>query len=121
MNIVTYLGGKIRFEVTADNIKSVLVDRGIADTADTSTLTQEELDLCYADILFIIWSSTPTNTASWSKSHGNYKEAHGSETLRDKTDIYNMMVKIYTLYLDEKLDQLPLRGFYWVEEETTTI
>lgn len=116
MNIVSYLGGKIRFEVTEDNIKSVLVDRGISETAETSTLTQEQLDLCYADVLFIIWSSTPQTTASWSKSHGNYKEAHGSEVLMDKTDIYNTMVRIYTLYLDEKIEQLPLRGFYWVED-----
>lgn len=121
MNIVTYLGGKIRFEVTENNIKSILVDRGVSDTADTSTLTQEQLDLCYADILFLIWVSTPSKTASYSKSHGNYSESHGSETLQDKTDIYNMMVKIYTLYSDEKLEQLPSRGFYWVEDATETL
>ena len=113
MNILTYLGGKIRFAVTEDNILAVLTDRGIASTADTDTLTKEQLDLCYADLLFIIWATSPSKTASISKAHGKFSESIGSETFEDKTDLYNAMVYIYTLYSDDKINELPSRGFFW--------
>ena len=79
-------------------------DLGSSDSniLQTLSLFQQQKDLCYADMLFVVYTS-PNTTASYSASHGTFKKSVGSQTINDKQGIYNIMVSIYGKYSDEKL------------------
>jgi len=51
MSIVSYLKGKVGFEIPDSSLDSILADRGINADTDISDLTVEQRELFYADVL----------------------------------------------------------------------
>lgn len=101
-DIIEYLSGMTAFVFDKPVLKRIALERGIDDVTYYSDLTQQQKDLCYADMLFVVYTS-PNTTASYSASHGTFKKSVGSQTINDKQGIYNIMVSIYGKYSDEKL------------------
>lgn len=101
-DIIEYLSGMTAFVFDKPVLKRIALERGIDGVTNHSELTQQQKDLCYADMLFVVYTS-PNTTASYSASHGTFKKSVGSQTINDKQGIYNIMVSIYGKYSDEKL------------------
>lgn len=101
-DIIEYLSGMTAFVFDKPVLKRIALERGLDDVTYYSDLTQQQKDLCYADMLFVVYTS-PNTTASYSASHGTFKKSVGSQTINDKQGIYNIMVSIYGKYSDEKL------------------
>ena len=101
-DIIEYLSGMTAFVFDKPVLKRIALERGLDDLTYYSDLTQQQKDLCYADMLFVVYTS-PNITASYSASHGTFKKSVGSQTINDKQGIYNIMVSIYGKYSDEKL------------------
>ena len=101
-DIIEYLSGMTAFVFDKPVLKRIALERGLDGVTYYSDLTQQQKDLCYADMLFVVYTS-PNTTASYSASHGTFKKSVGSQTINDKQGIYNIMVSIYGKYSDEKL------------------
>ena len=101
-DIIEYLSGMTAFVFDKPVLKRIALERGVDSVTAYSKLTQQQKDLCYADMLFVVYTS-PNTTASYSASHGTFKKSVGSQTINDKQGIYNIMVSIYGKYSDEKL------------------
>ena len=101
-DIIEYLSGMTAFVFDKPVLKRIALERGIDGVMDYSELTQQQKDLCYADMLFVVYTS-PNTTASYSASHGTFKKSVGSQTINDKTSIYNTMYSLYSKWGDDKL------------------
>lgn len=80
-------------------------DRGIdpeADVYDETQVTQRDLDLMDADIIWTAVLKRPSNTASLSQSHNGYQKTVGSEQDFYQDDKIQYALRIYKRYDDEK-------------------
>lgn len=101
MIITTYLKGKVAFEVTDEAISVTLSDREISDVADSGSLTLQQKELLYADLL--MWGSTKaSSTTGEKKTHGGFSHTAKSETFRDPADWKIEANRIYKKYGDNK-------------------
>ena len=101
MIITSYLKGKVAFEVTDEAISTTLEDREIGESVDSSTLTIQQKELLYADLL--IWGSTKaSSTTGEKKSHGGFSLTGKSETFRNPADWKIEAIRIYKKYGDAK-------------------
>lgn len=101
-DIIEYLSGMTAFVFDKAVLNRIALERNVSSVTSYSELTQQQRDLCYADMLFVAYAS-PNVTASYSASHGTFKKSVGSQTINDKQGIYNIMVTIYGTYGDAKL------------------
>lgn len=74
----------------------------MADIQTYEELEQQQKDLLLADLLFKVYIGA-NSSASYSQSNGNSKIAVGSQTINDKTSIYNTMYSLYSKWGDDKL------------------
>ena len=103
MTIEEYLRGKVGFEITDEALRSILVDRNIAEQVNVDTLTTKDKELAYADIL--MWGATRPSSYTGSKdSDGGWSHTEASSTLlkSDKERFESIANNIYIQYNDPK-------------------
>lgn len=117
-DIIAYMSGLTGYLVDKDALQRIAIDRGVSYVTMYSELTAETKDLLRADILYVVYTS-PTTTASSSKSHDSYTNANGAQTISsaDKDRIFAIIKSIYSKYGDEKLELLDdsETGLSWIE------
>ena len=101
-NIVDYLSGLTAYIFDKSVLVTIARDRGVADIQTYEELEQQQKDLLLADLLFKVYIGA-NSSASYSQSNGNSKIAVGSQTINDKTSIYNTMYSLYSKWGDDKL------------------
>lgn len=114
-DIIKYLEGLTAYVFDKAVLNRIALERGVDGITDFNELTQQQKDLCYADLLFVIYVS-PNYTASQTNQHGAYAQTVGSQRYDSKTDIYNIMVGLYKKWDDEKLDIITEGSIGWVNE-----
>lgn len=107
MNIIEYLSGLTAYVFDKSVLKSIALDRGVLDVDDCSVLDKQTKDLLKADLYYAAYMS-PNVWASSTHSHGSFSQTIGSQTIyaEEKERLYNMFMKIYTQYNDEKLSEV---------------
>lgn len=115
-DIVKWMKGRVGYDVPVTTLETIALERGLLDVSDFAELTDMDKDLVLADILFFLYTS-PTQTASESKSHGDYTYSKGSQTLTDKRHIYDMMMSLYKKWGDPKavLIEDSDGGCFWMD------
>lgn len=101
-NIIDYLSGLTAYIFDKSVLVTIARDRGVADIQTYEELEQQQKDLLLADLLFKVYIGA-NSLASYSQSNGNSKIAVGSQTINDKTSIYNTMYSLYSKWGDDKL------------------
>ena len=101
-NIIDYLSGLTAYIFDKSVLVTIARDRGVADIQTYEELKQKQKDLLLADLLFKVYIGA-NSSASYSQSNGNSKIAVGSQTINDKTSIYNTMYSLYSKWGDDKL------------------
>lgn len=104
-DIVKWMNSRVGYDIPVAALENIVLERGLTDVTDFADLTDEDKDLTLADILFYMWTS-PTQTATESKSHGDFTYSKGSQTLTDKRNIYNTMMGLYRKWGDAKADMI---------------
>lgn len=102
-NIITWLGNRVGYNIPEETLQNIVLERGLQDVTDFAELDARDKDLLLADVLFFLWSS-PTETASYSRAHGDNSESYGSQKLTDKRNIYNLMMSLYKKWDDPMAD-----------------
>lgn len=103
MSIVSYLKGKVGFDVPDATLNAILSDRGIDANTDIVELTEKQRDLLYADVL--IWGATlPTTYSGVKESDGGWSHTEGSSTIQsaDKKRFESIANDIYLKYNDPR-------------------
>lgn len=115
-NIVKWLSGRLGYEIPTQTLENIALERGIADITDFADLTQKDKDLTLADCLFYIYT-TPTQTASESKSHGDFTHSKGSQIITDKRNLYTLMMGLYRKWGDPMADMIEESqgGVQWLD------
>ena len=115
-DIIEYLSGLTGFVFDRAVLKRIAMDRGVYCVTSYGELEQKQKDLLLADLLFTVYIS-PNSSASLTKQHGAFSQTVGSQTINSKKEIYNAMVRIYSKYDDDKLEEVEgLGGFLqWSE------
>lgn len=103
MSIVSYLKGKVGFEISDSALNAILADRGTDSTTDISDITEKQRELLYADVL--MWGATlPTTYSGAKESDGGWSHTEGSSTIQaaDKKRFESIANDIYSKYNDPK-------------------
>lgn len=97
-------------------LERIAMERGVNCVTSFAQLSERDKDLIMADLLFVIYTS-PTQTSSISKSHGNFSQTIGSQYISDKKNIYELMMKLYNKWNDPKAGTVNVggNGLQWME------
>ena len=79
-------------------------------------LDEKTKELLYADLLFTAVTA-PSSTASHTNQHGAYTKTYGSQSIRDRENLYDTISHIYKKYGDKKLDAISdtIGSLTWME------
>lgn len=100
-DIIEYLEGLTGFVFDKTILIRVARERGVKNVTHFEELSQEQKDLCKADLLYTAYCS-PEVWASQTMAHGSFSKTTGSQTLQRKEKILEMAVALY-----EKYDAVP--------------
>lgn len=100
-DIIEYLEGLTGFVFDKTVLIRVARERGVKAVTRFEDLSQEQKDLCKADLLYTAYCS-PEVWASQTAAHGSFSKTTGSQTLQRKEKILEMAVALY-----EKYDAVP--------------
>lgn len=116
-SIINYMSSLTNYSFERATLERIAIERGVDEFTDVTLLTKEQKDLVLADMLLVLFLS-PSQTPSISKKHGSYSLSIGSQVITDKEDIYNLMVKLYSRWNDDKLADIEDMGggIEWVHE-----
>lgn len=116
-NIIDHISGLTRYTFEKGLLVRVARERGVLGITIYEDLSQEQSDLCKADLLLEVYIGA-NSTAGYSVSDGSFKESVGSETINDKKYLYGVISAIYSKYGDKKLDIInpDNQSLCWVNE-----
>lgn len=103
-SIIRYMSSLTGFTFDEAVLERIAIERGVDKAEDFSDLTQKDRDLVLADLLFVIFTS-PSETASLTKKHGQFSQTIGSQVITDKDDIYDLMMRLYRKWNDPMADR----------------
>lgn len=116
-DIYKYLEGLTGFVFDKTVLERVAKDRGVEEVESYESLTQEQKDLCRADLLYTAFCA-PDVWASQTNAHGSYSKTTGSQTIQQKKGILNIAIALYEKWHDEeKLAEINSVGgeMQWLE------
>lgn len=113
-DIISYLSSLTGFSFEKPVLERIAMERNVRCATSIDDLSQRDRDLLLADLLFVIYTS-PTQSASISKKHGSFSLSVGSQYISDKRGIYELMMKLYAKWGDEKADALDEGYLQWLE------
>lgn len=114
-DIISYLEGLTAFVFDRAVLNRIAMERKVTKVTDIDELTEQQKDLLFADLLFVIYTA-PNYTASLTNQHGAYTQTVGSQRYDSKRDIYNVMFGLYNKWGDDKLKSIPANKTVWVKE-----
>ena len=112
MNVLEWLKASSRYNIEDRSYEKIAIDREISVDVDAMTLTIEQKELLYADILFVALILSPSSTSSIQCSHNNFSKTIGSESLNNERYLQDkaIMEGIYKKYGDARYELLEAGG-----------
>ena len=107
--IIRYMSSLTGYVFDDAVLERIALERNVAGVASFSEITERDKDLLTADLLFVLYTS-PSQSASFSKKHGQFSQSVGSQTITDKDGICRLMMKLYTKWDDPKVEELESIG-----------
>ena len=108
-DIIRYMSSLTGYIFDDAVLERIALERNVAGVASFSDITEKDKDLLTADLLFVLYTS-PSQSASFSKKHGQFSQSVGSQTITDKDGIYNLMVRLYQKWEDPKVKEIEEMG-----------
>lgn len=108
-NIIRYMSSLTGYVFDEAVLERIALERGVSEITDFADLTQRDKDLVLADMLLVLFTS-PSQTASLSKKHGQFSQTIGSQIIYDKDDLYDLMMRLYKKWGDPLAEELADMG-----------
>lgn len=92
--IETWLRGKVDFNIPEETIMAILFDNQVVSGTEVSCLSEKERDLCLADLL--VWLSTSsTVTSAKSDSDGGWKHTDAVKNISNRAALARRAEALY--------------------------
>lgn len=108
-DIIRYMSSLTGYVFDDAVLERIALERNVAEVGSFAELSEKDKDLLTADLLFVLYTS-PSQSASISKKHGQFSMSIGSQTITDKDGIYNLMMRLYQKWEDPKAEELESFG-----------
>ena len=108
-DIIRYMSSLTGYVFDDAVLERIALERNVAEGGSFAELSAKDKDLLTADLLFVLYTS-PSQSASISKKHGQFSMSIGSQTITDKDGIYNLMMRLYKKWEDPKAEELEEMG-----------
>ena len=108
-DIIRYMSSLTGYIFDDAVLERIALERNVAGVASFSDITEKDKDLLTADLLFVLYTS-PSQSASISKKHGQFSQSVGSQTITDKDNIFDTMMRLYAKWEDPKAKELEDMG-----------
>ena len=108
-DIIRYMSSLTGYIFDDAVLERIALERNVSDVCSFAEITEKDKDLLTADLLFVLFTS-PSQSASISKKHGQFSQSIGSQTITDKDGIYNTMMRLYQKWEDPKAKELEDMG-----------
>ena len=108
-DIIRYMSSLTGYIFDDAVLERIALERNVAGVASFSDITEKDRDLLTADLLFVLYTS-PSQSASFSQKHGQFSQSVGSQTITDKDNIFDTMMRLYTKWEDPKAEELEDMG-----------
>lgn len=114
-NINSYVASLIGYPVSKEAVSRIVTERGLSDVTDWTEISRRDRNLVIADLLMVLFTS-PSNTGSRTRSHGDFTTTIGGVIITDKNDLYSLMMKLYENPDAELWENLAnIGGCSWME------
>ena len=104
-DIIRYMSSLTGYVFDDAVLERIALERNVAEVGSFYELSEKDKDLLTADLLFVLYTS-PSQSASFSKKHGQFSQSVGSQTITDKDGIFDTMMRLYTKWEDPKAEEL---------------
>ena len=108
-DIIRYMSSLTGYIFDDAVLERIALERNVAGVASFSDITEKDRDLLTADLLFVLYTS-PSQSASFSKKHGQFSQSIGSQIITDKDNIFDTMMRLYKKWEDPKAEELESIG-----------
>lgn len=108
-DIIRYMSSLTGYIFDDAVLERIALERSVADVASFSEITEKDKDLLTADLLFVLYTS-PSQSASFSKKHGQFSMSIGSQIITDKDGIFYTMMRLYQKWKDPKVKEVENMG-----------
>jgi hypothetical protein len=100
-NIETWLRGKVDYDIPDVTIMAILFDNEVAQGTDVSCTTEKQRDLCLADLL--MWLSSSSATTSGERiSDGGWSHQKASKQVVDRVSLIKRAQDLYAKWDSDK-------------------
>ena len=115
-DIIRYMSSLTGYVFDDAVLERTALDRNVAEVGSFAELSEKDKDLLTADLLFVLYTS-PSQSASISKKHGQFSMSVGSQTITDKDGIFYTMMRLYQKWEDPKAEELESigAGLEWMQ------
>ena len=101
--IKQWLQGKVDFDVPEAAIKAILFDNKVDDNTPASCMEERERDLCLADLLMWL-SSSSTATSGESVSDGGWQHQKSTKNVFDRSSLAARAKALYKKWGSDKAE-----------------
>ena len=108
-DIIRYMSSLTGYVFDDAVLERIALERNVAGVASFSDITEKDKDLLTADLWFVL-STSPSQSASFSKKHGQFSMSVGSQTITGKDNIFDIMMRLYQKWEDPKSEELEDMG-----------
>lgn len=91
---VSYIGSLVGYPIPKDALVRIARERNVISVKDWTEIDRRTRNLVLADILMVIFTM-PNNTGNKSRQHGDFSVSIGGVVIYDKSDIYDLMMRLY--------------------------
>lgn len=113
-NILNYLAGLTGYTLDSSVYERIAMERGVTYVTSFYELTEQQKDLCLADILLSVYLA-PSGLPSMQVQHGQFSQSVGKQDLGNKEGIYRLMMRLYSKWGDPKADMYEESNLQWME------
>ena len=108
-DIIRYMSSLTGYVFDDAVLERIALERNVAEVGSFSEITEKDKDLLTADLLFVLYTS-PSQSASLSKKHGQFSQSIGSQIITDKDNIFDTMMRLYQKWEDPKAKEVENMG-----------
>lgn len=101
--IEQWLKGKVDFNVPESAIKAILFDNNVTEGTPASNATEEQRDLCLADLLMWL-SSSSTVTSGEMVSDGGWQHQQSNKNVFNRSGLVSQARALYLKWNSEKAE-----------------
>lgn len=113
--ITRKLGSILGYPIPLETVQRIVEDRGLDKYEKWEDVELRAKNLSIADMLMFIFTA-PNNTGNKSRSHGDFAVSIGGVVIYNKSELYNLMMRLYQ-HPDEELWEAlaSIGGCSWME------